>query len=216
MFLLRRWIMKSGRAIIVLAIMLFTSLAAVDQCNAEKFYLGATAGISRVRGDNADIWNDEYIIRANLCYEMSPRFVAGVSGGYSSWTPTNEELVGAIWDVREPARIFDVFTSLRAYLFTRDDLPVDLFLLGGLGIAFIHDAEVYIQPVVPDPPPPERREILGDATVAEVLFGAGLNFKITDQLLLELVPTYTILFHETGNEKTLEYYSISIGLLFRI
>lgn len=208
--------MNIGRAIIIVALLMLFSIAVVDHCYADKFYLGATGGISRVQGEGADIWKDEYVIRANLCYQITRRFVAGVTAGYNNWTPTNEGLVGAHWDVREPAKIFDVYSSLRVYLFARDELPVDLFFIGGLGIAFIYDAEVYTYPIIPDPPPAERSELLGDATVAEVLFGGGLNFKITDRVIMELLPTYTILFHEIGNEKTLDYYSVSIGLLFRI
>ena len=208
--------MKNDRAIIIASILMLITIVAAEHCYADTFYLGATGGISRVRGEDVDIWKDEYAIRVNLCYQMNRRLVAGVTGGYNNWTPTNEGLVGAAWDVRKPARILDVYTSLRVYLLARDDLPVDLYLLGGLGIAFIYDAEVYTTPIIPDPPPAQRSEILGDATVAEVLFGAGLNFKITDQVLLELIPTYTILFHEIDEDKTLEYYSISIGLLFKI
>ncbi len=207
-------------SVVALIITIIAAASLVVNCYAENVYFGVSVGASYNIKDDEDFWKhhwkDQYNIRAKLYYRITPRLMIGGEGVYNNWTPTAREIIGAHWDIREPAKIYEAYSSLRMYVLEDEDLPLDVFIQGGFGIAVIDDAEVYTYPIIPNPPPPERMDVLGNRTRAGLLFAGGLTLKVSKIFSIELIPSYSIIFHEVGDDKTLHFYSISIGMLYKI
>ncbi len=199
----------------VIAILSVAVLFVPADSYSQNLSFTAGGGISSFTGEGSEYWNMGFHLAGQGFFALTPNILVGGRVAYNRVTPDQGEYArefdypGLDVTVTGSGSIIELLPTVRLHTPVSPDQKISVFGQAGLGMYF---ATLTADMRISYAGTSWEESVSESGNDFGMCFGGGIGFAASDNLRLELLPLYHIIFSE---EESTKYFSIGISVVLQ-